>query len=186
MPFSYGTKVGDRFGSRVITGFLKERDTDGHLRCAWKCDCGNQGTGGLKGFRYTKQCEKCRDRNQSGGKPTHGHAGRANRTHLYDTWANMLGRTNGNGAGANSYRNKRYYKDKGITVCDAWRNFDAFRAWAEANGYEPGLSIDRIYTCRNYEPSNCEWITRKENTRRAFEKWRNHESTPIEMLWGTT
>jgi hypothetical protein len=181
MPFSYHTKVGDRFGSRVITGFLRERDTDGHLRCAWKCDCGTKGTAGLKAFRHTRQCEKCRNRNQPGGTPTHGHAG-TNRTKLYDAWANMMQRTNPTSGGE---RNRRWYSDRGITVCPEWRKFEAFRDWAVTNGWEKGLSLERRYSCRNYEPRNCEWITRRENSRRAVQdEWRRYDTTPIEVMWG--
>jgi len=182
-PGSYRTKVGDRFGSRVITGFLKTRDTDGHLRCRWKCDCGNKGTGGLKSLRHTLLCQRCKPfpasvRNTS----RHGHTKRGARTKLYDAWANMMQRTNPN---TSSLRNRRWYK--GIKVCPEWQTFEGFRDWALANGYREGLSLDRIRTVRGYEPSNCEWVTRSENSRRAAEdEWRNHHHTPIEILWGET
>ena len=42
-----------------------------------------------------------------------------------------------------------------------------FRRWSMAHGYEPHLSIDRINPSRNYEPSNCERVTREENSRRV-------------------
>jgi hypothetical protein len=182
MPFSYHTKVGDRFGSRVITGFLAERDTDGHLRCLWKCDCGTTGTAGLKSLRHTANCQKCRNQYQE-GRPTHGHAGEGTRTKLYDAWANMLQRVRGTG----SPSNRRWYSDKGIAVCEAWQKFEGFRDWALANGWEEGLSLDRTFARGNYEPRNCEWITRAENSRRAAQDvWRRYDHFPIEMLWGGT
>ena len=183
---SYGTKVGDRFGKRVVTGFLLERDPEGQRRVTWRCDCGAMGICTLKSLRHTKSCKRCYK--PSGGKPTHGHAGgwrhgrkNGGRSHLYDAWANMLQRVRGTG----SPSNKRWYK--GVTLCPEWQKFENFRDWAEACGYEPGLSLDRIFTCRGYEPSNCEWVTGSENSRRAAEDtWRRYDHTPIEMLWGET
>jgi len=55
------------------------------------------------------------------------------------------------------------YGGKGITVCDKWLDFVPFRDWALANGYRDNLTIDRITSNGNYEPSNCRWITGFEN-----------------------
>lgn len=62
----------------------------------------------------------------------------------------------------------RHYYNKGITICDEWLNDKmSFVNWALQNGYSIGLSIDRIDSNGNYEPSNCQWLTRSENSRRA-------------------
>jgi hypothetical protein len=52
------------------------------------------------------------------------------------------------------------YYGKGIRVCSEWESFVTFREWAENNGYENNLSIDRINGDGNYEPNNCRWATR--------------------------
>jgi hypothetical protein len=180
MPFSYNTKIGDRFGSRTITGFSPNRDSDGHLRCHWKCECGNTGTGGIKAFRHALNCQKCRPDNFD-HLPKHGHSIRGQRTALYDAWANMMQRTRGTG----SPSNRQWYFNKGIKVCDEWQTFEAFRDWATANGWRRGLSLDRIHSGRNYEPGNCEWITRSENSRRAAQDmWRRHTHSPIGAMLG--
>lgn len=57
------------------------------------------------------------------------------------------------------------YGGRGITVCEEWQGFIPFRDWALANGYEEGLSIDRINNDGNYEPSNCRWVTMAEQNR---------------------
>ena len=64
------------------------------------------------------------------------------------------------------------YLDRGITVCDEWKNdFTAFYNWAITHGYADNLTIDRIDNNGNYEPSNCRWATvAKQNL--------NKESTP--------
>lgn len=58
---------------------------------------------------------------------------------------------------------KRIYKNRGITVCDAWyHNYPAFKEWAINNGYEDNLTIDRINNDLGYSPENCRWITQLE------------------------
>ena len=55
------------------------------------------------------------------------------------------------------------YGEKGITMCDEWRNdFMTFYNWSIANGYADNLTIDRIDSKGNYEPSNCRWVTYKQ------------------------
>lgn len=74
-------------------------------------------------------------------------------------WTIMIGRCHGN------YKDTSY-KENGIVVCDEWRNsFESFEKWAVENGYSHELIIDRINTFGNYEPSNCRWITKAENSR---------------------
>lgn len=58
---------------------------------------------------------------------------------------------------------RKYYLDKGITVCEEWKNdFKSFYDWAISNGWEKGLTIDRINNSKGYSPSNCRWATPKE------------------------
>lgn len=54
------------------------------------------------------------------------------------------------------------YGGRGITLCKEWMKFENFYDWAINNGYEEGLSIDRIDVDGNYESSNCRWTTPQE------------------------
>lgn len=59
-----------------------------------------------------------------------------------------------------------YYGLAGIRCYADWMGyggFERFKAWAEANGYQPGLEIDRIDGSKHYTPDNLRWVTREEN-----------------------
>lgn len=60
----------------------------------------------------------------------------------------------------NSYRR---HGAKGIRVCDEWvRSPELFKNWSLANGYDDGLTIDRINKDGGYSPGNCRWVTPEE------------------------
>lgn len=80
---------------------------------------------------------------------------------LADVYYNMMRR-------CHDPRNSHYgdYGGRGIFVCAEWRrDRDAFFRWALANGYRTDLQLDRIDNARGYSPSNCRFVTRKENQR---------------------
>ena len=90
---------------------------------------------------------------------------------LFGIWRCMIGRCHN--TNWNNYFARTYYREKGIVVCDEWRySFDTFKHWALENGYNDTLSIDRVDSDGNYEPSNCRWITYNENRKRGLENAR--------------
>ena len=62
------------------------------------------------------------------------------------------------------------YGAKGVKICEKWlENSDNFVDWSLSNGYEEGLTIDRIDSSKDYCPENCRWITLGENSKRVCE-----------------
>jgi hypothetical protein len=85
---------------------------------------------------------------------------------LYKVWGNMRRRCNDENT-----HNYKWYGGKGIRVHDDWNDYLKFREWALENGYSQGLQLDRIDPDKNYEPTNCRWITTRANLRNRDLYW---------------
>ena len=104
--------------------------------------------------RKSDYCHPCGCRIRVGLLPT-GESGKG--TSLHSRWSGMRRRCRFRGNGNAS--DMANYAARGIRVCEEWaRSFEAFKLWAEANGYHEGLVLDRIDNERGYEPSNCRWV----------------------------
>lgn len=114
---------------------------------------------------------------KSGGsfKPTHG----MSKTRLYREWAGIIYRcTNPK---CSSYDR---YGAKGVTFCEEWRKFEPFMEWALANGYADDLTIDRIDMSKGYEPSNCRWVSvREQNNNQAKTIWLTHDGKTMQLSY---
>ena len=136
---------GQRFGR--LTVVCEAGRKGGQVTWICRCDCGNEHIAKGRDLRCgdVKSCG-CIQPNY--GKHVIG-------TRLYSIWKAMRKRC----SNPNDY-SWRIYGGKGIKVCDDWMNsFEAFKSWSLENGYSDDLSIDRINSCGDYEPSNCRWAT---------------------------
>lgn len=148
--------TGQRFGHWTAISFVETR---GKRREYWKfrCDCGKEKTV----LKYNVTSGKstncgCMQYISRKGNIKHG----KRHTRLYNIYCGMKERCYNQKSS-----NYSYYGGRGITICNEWNDdFMSFYNWAMVNGYDDGLSIDRIDVNGNYEPSNCRWVTMKEQS----------------------
>lgn len=145
--------TGKRFGRLTVKEFagMNYRHSATWL-CV--CDCGNLKTVDGNSLRMggVRSCG-CLDKEAHITRPnrrTHG----MNGTRINRIWRAMKARC--------ANRNDKLYGGRGISVCAEWSDFEPFYEWAIANGYTDDLTIDRIDPDGDYCPSNCRWITIKE------------------------
>lgn len=144
--------VGKKFGRLTVLDEYKKVKNGTEWKC--KCDCGNV-TFVYRGKLTTGQKKSCGCLNKSlNGLSKH---------KLYSIYHNIKDRCyNSN---CHAYNN---YGGRGIKMCDEWLDgFLTFYNWAIDNGYQEGLSIDRIDNDGDYTPENCQWIALGENVGKA-------------------
>lgn len=100
---------------------------------------------------------------------------------LYATWQQMLTRT-GHKGNPKDHDVSRYI-ERGIDICDAWTSYREFEVWALCNGWKRGLQIDRVDNNKGYDPSNCRFVTPKENARNKSNTHKLEDGTPLITLW---
>lgn len=152
-------ETGKRYGSYTVIG--PAENTTKSTAAYWlaRCDCGNTIKISGNDLRRNKfgLCPECKKKSKFY---------RVSDTELYKKWCWMRARCKYKSC----EKTWRDYGGRGITVCDEWQSFEPFYEWATNNGYEPGLSIERIDVNKGYSPENCKWIPMSEqplNTRNS-------------------
>ena len=120
--------TGQVFGKLKVIEFSHTEKGKAYWKC--KCECGNICTKLGRALRLGKT--------SSCGCIVRKH-GDYNKK-IYIIWNGIINRCC-RGGNKNS---KKYYLNKGIEVCDEWKDYLTFKEWALNNGYKEGLSIERI------------------------------------------
>jgi hypothetical protein len=150
--------TGRRFGMLVALR-LAENANNGGARWYCRCDCGDEKVVTADNLIRGKanSCGCTSNQFRSAKCSTHGHS-RANKggaSRTYISW---------NSARQRCENPKRkyyeYYGGRGIAFCDRWKKFENFLA--DMGECPSGRTLDRIDTNGNYEPSNCQWSTSRE------------------------
>lgn len=165
--------LGNKYG-RLLVISRTENSSKKHPKFLCKCDCGaiievysqclKSGT--------TRSCGCLRKEVSTALATKHGRY----KTKLYNSWRGMKSRC------LNPHDRKfDNYGGKGIRICSEWLKFEGFCQWAMENGYEEGLTIDRIDPNKDYKPKNCRWLTRAENVTRSNKD--RHRKTKRSVRW---
>lgn len=154
--------VDDRFGRWTVIG-VPFHNSAHQLQAVCQCDCGSVSVIRCDHLKsgLTNSCGCLQRQIARSSSTTHGMTG----TPLHAIWVSMLQRCRDKNA-----ENYERYGGRGILVCEEWQELKPFADWAMANGYQEGLSIERLDANGNYEPGNCKWIPlilQSRNTRRS-------------------
>jgi len=149
-------EAGDRFN--FLTVVSRPEKLGGKVEV--KCDCGVVKFVDSYGMRSgaIKSCG-CYGRSvRQAAKFRHGHGTKGMRSPEYNVWANMISR-----CCYEKHTDFYLYGGRGITVCDAWKDFKKF---FEDVGKRPANhTLDRIDVNKGYEPGNVRWATLSEQAR---------------------
>lgn len=171
------TSCGHCYQKRIYPGMrtkmltvVKQAGKNEHRSILWecRCDCGKVINVTASALRKGQQSCGC-----IAGKVTH----HQTNTRLYSIWSGIKRRC----YNQHDKSYQKWYGSKGIMMCDEWKNnFISFRDWSISNGYAEGLTIDRINSDGNYEPSNCRWVTpRTQATNKSNNVWLTHNGETL-------
>lgn len=146
---------GRKYGRLTVLSLSHKINRATYWEC--QCECGNKITLPRSAFisGNTKSCGCLSSESKSERFFKHG----MTLTPEYRAWSAMVARTTNQ-----KVKYSERYIGRGITVCDEWRY--SFKNFYKDMGERPSLkhSLDRVDNDGNYEPGNCKWATKEEQS----------------------
>lgn len=172
----YKSLIGQRFGRLLVVSLARYRAIfSGYSRRMWncKCECGARITLPTsyltRGTYRSCGCLHKEIASKTATKIHTKHNCSKEYPKQYNVWKGIRQR-------CYNPNNPEYhcYGGKGVAMCDEWKlSPTAFCQWWESQCPEldSELTIDRINSDGDYEPSNCQLISRSENSAKKTTMW---------------
>ena len=160
---------GQRFDRLVVVLYAGKQKRNHCWKC--RCDCGKEKI--VAGCNLTsgnsKSCGCLKSKALKERLTIHGKS----KTVEYQIWHSMWDRCR-----KGNDRKFKDYAGRGISVCERWKDFEAFLA---DMGPRPSdkHSLDRENNSKGYSPDNCRWATAKQQSR-------NTRYNRMLTCWGRT
>lgn len=149
--------AGSRVGSWTVTGRVTRAGHQAYVRCRCACGVERSVSAYTLAIGSSRGCRTC----AGAGRATHGATRHRAQTPEYAAWVNMRKRCYD--PSTIGFKN---YGGRGIRVCPRWTEARGFENFLSDVGPRPtpGHSLDRKRNDGNYDPDNCRWATKIEQS----------------------